>query len=144
MILGGSRAGLVPEPLARYRVREGSLSTDRIGILAGGIRCLERAANRSDLGKGEQRTVERTLRSWHRNLRLAQARAALAGRKPGVQSQLAQIVVGRGYAPQTRLKAAAAAIVPGRARHALAASESAHWAGAAGVRVERKSGEPTS
>jgi glycosyltransferase involved in cell wall biosynthesis len=138
MILGGARAGLIPDSLARYRVREGSLSTDRTGILSGGIRCLERAAARDDLSPEERRVVDRSSREWRCKLALVEARRALAGREPGVRRRLLRIAVGRGYAIRTRLKAAAAACFPGRARRSLVARENTYWAGAAGVHVARE------
>jgi hypothetical protein len=137
MILGGSRAGLIPEPLARYRVREGSLSTDRIGILAGGVRCLERARSRDDLSPVERRVVERSTREWKRELAVAEAQRMLVEREHGARRRLLAITVGRGHAFRTRVKAGLAAVFPGHAQRTLISRERASWAGAAGVRVER-------
>lgn len=133
MILGGSRAGLIDAPLARYRIRAGSLSTNRVGILAGGLRCLERAAARDDLGDDERRTVAKSIAKWRADLRLAEVRAALLEESPGIRRHLWQIVVGPGYSLRTRAKCAVAMIAPGRARAQYA--ERAAWEGAAGVRV---------
>ena len=52
MVLNGSRVGLVDEPLARYRLRPSSLSADRVALLEGRCRVLERAASRDDLTPG--------------------------------------------------------------------------------------------
>jgi glycosyltransferase involved in cell wall biosynthesis len=140
MILSGSRAGLLPEPLSEYRVRAGSISTDRIEVLRNGIRVLARAAQRGDLSSVERATAERTGASWRRQLELAEARAALVSREPAIRRRLARIVFGRGYSPTSRLRAAAAAFSPGRAASLLARRERESWQGAAGVRVDRTSG----
>ena len=137
VILGGSRAGLLTEPLARYRVRQGSLSTDRSAIIRGGIRCLEHAAARDDLSPQERGTLERTLAEHRRDLALVEARKALREGGPDVRRRLAGIALGRGYDSRTRLKSLASAVAPGRAGAALLAREDGSFVGAAGVRVDR-------
>ncbi len=142
LIFAGSRAGLVNEPLARYRVRAGSLSTDTSAILRGKIRCLEQALERDDLDTDERPTASRSLRKYRYELRLAAARGALASGAPGVRRKLVEIALGRGFGLRTRLKALFSAVFPSRAGALLAERESASWVGAAGVRVERE--EPVS
>jgi glycosyltransferase involved in cell wall biosynthesis len=137
LILAGSRAGLVPEPLAHYRVRAGSLSTDTEAILRGKVRCLERALGRDDLSTEERKTARNSLSKHGCELRLGQARRALSERSPDVRKKLIAIAFGRGFGLRTRLKAALSALFPGRAGAMLSDRESASWVGAAGVRVER-------
>lgn len=137
MILDGSRAGLVPEPLARYRVRAGSLSTDTPAMLQGGIRCLEKAAARQDLDGEERSTLERALARRRRELALVQAREALRRGQRGARLGLARIAMARGYGVRTRLKAVGAAAFPRRAAAQLRRREQDAWIGAAGVRVQR-------
>lgn len=45
-IVGGERVGLVPEPLAGFRIRPGSLSVRPTRMLADGVGVLERARDR--------------------------------------------------------------------------------------------------
>ena len=52
LILDGSRVGAVMEPLARYRLRAGSLSGSRANLLAGRVRVLEKAAGHPSLSDG--------------------------------------------------------------------------------------------
>ena len=143
VLLAGARAGLVPEPLSCYRVREGSLSTQRTRILAGGIRCLERAAARDDLSVEERVVVRRSLATWRCNLVVAQAYDALLHGGPDVRQRMFPIVVGRGYGAKTRLKAAASFLLPGRAGRTLARREQASFVGAAGIRVDQKLSDST-
>lgn len=136
MILEGSHAGLIPEPLARYRVRTGSLSTDTPAMLRGGIRCLEKAALRDGLGDEERAVLERATASRRRKLALMQAHESLRLGSPGVRMQLVRIALTGGYRPQTRLKAALSAACPHRVAAELTRRDRGVWVGAAGVRVE--------
>lgn len=112
LIIGGSRAGYLPEPLARYRVRPGSLSTDRPRIVAGGVRCLEHALARDDLSADERAVAERTHARLARKLAVETARQALGGREPGARAALLRIVADGGQDPRARVKALAAAVAP--------------------------------
>jgi glycosyltransferase involved in cell wall biosynthesis len=136
MIFDGSRAGLVSEPLSRYRVRAGSVSTNLGGVLAGGIRSLERMALRSDLSQHERMILKRSLDRQRRELALVMAREALRTGQPGVRRRLARIAVSPGYGLRTRVKVAGSALLTARAATDLARRESTSFVGAAGVRVE--------
>jgi GT2 family glycosyltransferase len=137
MILAGSRAGLIPEPLSQYRVRSGSISTNRPEVLRNGLVALERVAARTDLTNDERATVLRTHATWQRNFNLARARASLLAGQPGVRRQLARVAFGRGQGLKTRLKAAASLLAPRLARPLLVRREEAEWVGAAGITVQR-------
>src|SRR4029453_13321152 len=63
LILDGAEAGLVNEPLARYRLRTESLSASRVGLLRGRVATLEKAAGHPGLLPEERRTVSRSLAS---------------------------------------------------------------------------------
>lgn len=123
MILGGSRVGAVMEPLARYRLRAGSLSGSRPDLLAGRIRVLEKAAGHPSLSADEQRTVRDSIALERRRLALAEARAALAGELPDPRRRSLAVAFGRGHGLQTRAKSLAAAVAPGWAARRLAAGD---------------------
>lgn len=55
----GSQAGLVNVPLAEYRLRPGTLSSDRISLVESRIATLERAAERGGLSDGRARCAPR-------------------------------------------------------------------------------------
>jgi GT2 family glycosyltransferase len=136
MILRGSRAGLVEEPLAEYRIRQGSISTKRVPLIENALRILEKAAATPGLSPAEERALRRTRAAWRRDLRLAEARSALqAGLQSDARRHLAPIVLGWGYAPRTRLKAAVSLVSPGRAGSMLAQRERQGAEAAAGVRI---------
>jgi glycosyltransferase involved in cell wall biosynthesis len=120
LIFSGSRAGLVPEPLARYRLQAGSLSAQRAQLFAGRVQTLGRAARRDDLTDHERLIVTRSRALEGRRLALAEARGALLGELPGARRRAFAVVLGRGHSVRTRVKAAAATVAPQRAGARLA------------------------
>jgi glycosyltransferase involved in cell wall biosynthesis len=63
--------------LCRYRLRLGSLSGDRLGLLKSIIDVLERLLRREDLTSDERRLAEMALRDWEAELSLALGKIAL-------------------------------------------------------------------
>jgi hypothetical protein len=140
LILGGARAGIVDEPLARYRVRETSLSAQPLLHERGCVRALELALARTDLSAREREVAGQTLAAHRRALARAELDAALAGAGDARRHALAVARDG-GEARAMRLKAAAAAAAPWLARRVLAGRAAREWTGTANVRVHR-SGPP--
>ncbi|MEP6909247.1 MAG: glycosyltransferase [Actinomycetota bacterium] len=122
LILDGSRVGAVPEPLARYRLRAGSLSGRRPELIAGRVRVLEKAALHPSLSAAERGTVTESIALERRRLALAKARAALAGELPHPRRRSLAVAVGGGHSLRTRVKALASAIAPRSAGRRLASS----------------------
>jgi len=120
LIFAGSRAGLVSQPLARYRLNEGSLSSQREAHIEGRLLTLGKAAGRDDLTPEERCAVEESIAYNRRALLLARARAALREGRGDRRARSLEIVFGRGLGVRTRLKALGAAIAPGRAQRSLA------------------------
>jgi glycosyltransferase involved in cell wall biosynthesis len=113
LILDGARAGLVDEPLVRYRLREGSLSSDRARSLLVNVRIRERVLNEAELAPHERAVLERDLDPLRRLAALARAESALRSGHPAARRHSLRIALGpRGYGMFPRLKAAAAAIAP--------------------------------
>jgi glycosyltransferase involved in cell wall biosynthesis len=112
LILNGSPAGAVMEPLARYRLQPGSLSSQRARMLAGRLQTLRKASSRDDLSVREREVLARSTARHERLLRLAEAREGLLGDRPDRRRRAAAVVTGRGHGLPTRLKALAAVIAP--------------------------------
>jgi hypothetical protein len=112
LILDGAKAGLVNEPLARYRLRPESLSASRVGLLRGRVATLEKAASHPGLLPEERRTVRRSLASQRRQLTLLEAQAALAGRQADARGRALGIARDAGYGLPTRCKASVSAVAP--------------------------------
>jgi hypothetical protein len=112
LILDGAVAGLVNEPLARYRLRTESLSASRVGLLRGRVATLEKTASHPGLRLEERRTVSRSLASQRRELTLLEAQAALARRQADARRRALKIAKDAGYGLPTRCKASVSAVAP--------------------------------
>lgn len=115
MILGGASAGLVDEPLCVYRIRGGTLSSNRARSLRSGVVVLERVRNHPSLTSDERSYLERELAGKRREAALAEAEEALRGFAPHPRRRSLAIALGRGHEPSARVKALAAAVAPGAA-----------------------------
>lgn len=140
MLLDGSRVGLVDEPLARYRLRPSSLSADRVALLEGRCRVLERAARRDDLTPSEQERVQAALAKERRNALLTRASTALRDGSPDARQLAIRVARTPSLPARTRAKAALAALAPRMASDRLAsAAELTGVVGPAGLRLPASS-----
>jgi glycosyl transferase family 2 len=112
LIQSGAAAGLVDEPLYRYRVEAGSLTSDRIGTLRDRISLLERAESSYELDETERAALERSLRRQRNALVLTEAEAALRGRARDARSRALAAARRPGIAFRSRASAVAAVIAP--------------------------------
>jgi glycosyltransferase involved in cell wall biosynthesis len=120
MILGGSRVGLVDEPLCVYRIRGGTLSSSLPRSLRSGVVVLERASRHPSLTPDELAYLQRELADKRREAELAEAEEALRGFAPNPRRRALRIAFGpRGYGFTARAKALAAALAPRAARRYL-------------------------
>jgi len=121
LILAGSAAGLVDEPLFEYRLRGASLTAARGETLLDRVRVLEKAAaGGAALSPRERRTLAASLRR-HRGRALQQlAREAAAARDPSMRSRLLAVARSADVAPRARARAALAALAPAAAAARLA------------------------
>jgi hypothetical protein len=119
LILGGSRAGLVEEPLYRYRMRPGSLTADRLASLRERVRLLERSQAQHALSQVELWSLARSLAAQRRSLLLTEAEAALRAGDVDARRRSLAVAVGREMGLRTRLAGVASAVAPGLARRVL-------------------------
>lgn len=112
LIHSGAAAGLVDEPLYRYRIEVGSLTSDRIGTLRDRISFLERAGNSYELDETETAALERSLATQRNALVLTEAEAALRAGARDARSRALAAARRPGIAFRARASAAAAAIAP--------------------------------
>src|SRR5262249_44010022 len=137
MILDGSRAGCLTAPLATYRVRETSLSSDRRQLVAGRVQTLEKTLKRTDLSPDERAIAERALDRNRRELSLLELRTSLREGRGDARSRAIAVARDRGIPGRVRIKAVAAAILPRLAQRREHRSSGDAWAGAGGTRVTR-------
>ena len=114
MVLSGSRAGLIDEPLYVYRVGPTSLSAQRVRLVSGFLEALE-AAQSFELSDREQRILRQTKGERERELLVLRLREALDG-GTGVRGASAAVMSERGLPLRLRLKAGLALLSPGLAR----------------------------
>jgi glycosyltransferase involved in cell wall biosynthesis len=115
LILSGSRAGLIAEPLSRYRLRTGSLSSSRAKSMRAMIDILERARTHPSLTPAEHAFLDADLREKERLTVLIEAEDALRSRRGDARHRCWRVASSRTYAPRTRAKAALAGVAPGTA-----------------------------
>ncbi len=82
LIFDGAEAGLVDEPLMSYRIREGSLTSNRLASLAERIAVLERARHQPSLRPHERRLLRASVRWQRSRLRREAVEHAAAAGKP--------------------------------------------------------------
>jgi glycosyltransferase involved in cell wall biosynthesis len=138
MIFDGSRVGAVMQPLARYRVRETSLSAQRAQLVQGKIRTLDQTSASIELTDTELQTLRRALAAYRRELALAEARDAAASDDPSARQRALSLIRARHVGLRARLTAAAIAGAPKLSGRMLRRLNARSWVGAGGVRVRRR------
>jgi hypothetical protein len=112
MILQGSRAGLVDEPLAEYRLHGANITTDRTVVHRGRLTTLLKTAARSDLTEDERATVHHGIEQERRAVALWATRDALKSRAPDARRRCLSLLVAPGVGARARLNASAALVAP--------------------------------
>jgi glycosyltransferase involved in cell wall biosynthesis len=115
LILAGCAAGLVDEPLYRYRLREASLTSGRVKKLLDRVRFLESTAARPGLRPLELQALARSLAAQRRSLLLAEAEQSLRERRPDARRRALRVARTHGVRLGTRLGAFAYVFAPGMA-----------------------------
>lgn len=137
LILDGSRAGCVDEPLAEYTVRPESISARRGDVLRSSVCLLEKAETDQDLRPYEREDLVLSLAEKRRELVRLELQEALVRRDPRARRRALAVAFDSGHGTLTRLKMAASAAVPGLARLLLQRRNERAWVGAGGARVKR-------
>jgi glycosyl transferase family 2 len=112
LVLAGSVVGCVAEPLSRYRLMPGSLSSQRALMLEGRLATLARASARPALAPDERAIVEATRERFRRELAVAHAREALRDGAPGARRAALTAARTPGLGAPTRAKLGLAALSP--------------------------------
>jgi glycosyltransferase involved in cell wall biosynthesis len=123
LILGGSRAGLVPEALARYRRHLSTTTTDRVRSLWSRVTVLEKTRSHPSLSSEERVFLDRCIARAQARARLSDARARAVSGSAEARRSLVGLVRADTIPALTRLVAAAAAVAPRYAAPMLAWEE---------------------
>ena len=113
LIFAGSGAGFVAEPLAHYRLREGSFTSDRPRALRGRVAALEKAREDPRLTHAERAIAEQSYSRQLRRAVLVEAEAALRAHAPDARRRALALALAPGFSPVVRLKAMSAVVAPG-------------------------------
>jgi Glycosyl transferase family 2 len=138
LIFSGSQAGLVSQPLAEYRLRETSLSSDRAKHVRGRAATLAKAARMPSLTDAERETVQRTLAEEKRLLTLEEAHAAIEAGAADARARAIGIAQDRRYGAGTRAKAALAAAAPSLAARVGRARRRRTWIAPSDIPIPRR------
>jgi glycosyltransferase involved in cell wall biosynthesis len=123
LIFRGAQAGLVPEPLLRYRRHLSTATADRARSLWARVTVLEKARQTETLTTDERAFLERCLARLRTRAQLNDATALAASRGRDARRLLLRLAVAGDTGTTTRLMAAAAALAPRPATAALAWQE---------------------
>lgn len=122
LILSGSRAGLVDEPLLEYRLGSESLTASRSQTLRERVYVLEKAAATPLLGPQQRRAAMRAV-ARHRGRALEQAaREAVAEGRADARRRLLAVARAREVGWRGRLGAALGSVAPARSRRLVEAT----------------------
>jgi glycosyltransferase involved in cell wall biosynthesis len=137
LILAGSRAGCVDEPLSLYRLRETSLTAQRRDLLLGKLATLEKARSNPDLRDAERPVLEDSLAAYRHQLGLMDLRDSLAAGRSDARSRAVELLRAPGQRFRSRVALAAMAAAPAASGRLLRRRADGFWVGAGGVRVPR-------
>jgi len=112
-------AGLVDEPLYRYRRHAGSLTANRSRTLADRVRMLEKTMSFPGLAPEERVALRRSLVAKREHLARVEAETALLQRLPGARARAVRLACAPGLRLTARLGALSWAVAPRRARRRL-------------------------
>ena len=137
MIVAGSRAGCVDEPLAHYRLHEASLTARRRDLLLGKLATLDKALHNPALTEADRVVVKGSLAMHRRLLDMLELRAAVTAGDKGVRRRALGLLRTPGYGARARLDLVAMAAAPRMSSRILRRRAETTWTGAGGTRVPR-------
>jgi glycosyltransferase involved in cell wall biosynthesis/GT2 family glycosyltransferase len=138
MVHGGSRVGCVDRPLARYRLHESSLSSDRAAMSASIAALLRRSVERLDLTVAEAATASATAAEQDRIATRYRLKQALAGSATRVRRLAAGVARDAGQPWRSRVLAVGTLVLPTVARTAEHRRTATWWEGPGGIRLPRR------
>jgi len=138
LILNGSAAGCVDEPLAEYRLRETSLTAQRRKLVLGKIATLEKARDHPALRLDELPVLEASIAGYRSELAFQELTLALAGGEDGTRRRARALLRAPGFDLRRRLGLAGMMVAPRIAGRVLRRRATDGWVGAGGIRVSRR------
>lgn len=113
LVLAGAVVAYIHEPLYRWRLTPGSRSSSsRVLHVEDQVHLTEKALAESPLDAGERGLAESLLADRRRWLAREEARRAIEAGAPDARRRSLALLLGRGFDPATRAKAAVATVSP--------------------------------
>ncbi len=125
LVLAGASAGLVDEPLYRYRLRPDSVTADRLGALRSRVDVLDGLRSHPGLSPREEQELERSRDVKFRRVLQAEAELAVTSGGSGVRRRALALARAPGSSARQRLVALAWAASPELGRRRLTTIRSA-------------------
>ena len=137
LILGGSRAGLVDEPLATYRLHESAMSASRLEMYRGRVQTLRKAREHPSLSPAEREIAELVMAQEERRAAREALDVALASRERGVRRLARAVLTDGGQPRRSRVKAAAVIVLPWAVGAIVRRERRSEWVGVGDMRIPR-------
>lgn len=115
LLLGGSKAGCVLEPLADYRIHSNSLSADRFQSMMARVQVLDRVAASSSLSRAQRHLMSEARATYRGRALVAHAEQLLLAGSAGRRRACLELLRAPGNPLRRRVLAGAAALAPGPA-----------------------------
>jgi hypothetical protein len=123
LIFGGSKAGIVDEPLLRYRRHPASMTANRVRTLQSRVALLEKARSQVLLSSAERRYLEFCLTRAQTRASLVEARQVVGARPTAFRRSLLRLASTPDIRQNARLAITAAALAPRAGARLLTWSE---------------------
>lgn len=137
LVLAGARVGLVPEPLAAYRLSETAMNSDRLAMFEGRIQTLTKTAHRDDLTTEQRRVLGETVATERLRADRERLRVALLSGNRSARELAWRVVLTAAQPTLSRLKAATALAAPGVLGRVLQRRNAQWWVGVGDIRLPR-------
>jgi hypothetical protein len=138
LFYAGAIAGMVDQPLIRWRVHEAAMSSDQVDVAVRRVATLERATAGLDMTPSERSVLERSLARHRRAAELEIAKQALRERAADARRRSLAVARDGGQSRGSRLKALVGAVAPRATGRWLRRQDRLWYEGAGNVRVRRK------
>ncbi|MDO8209850.1 glycosyltransferase [Conexibacter sp. CPCC 206217] len=112
LVLDGAVVGMVDEPLYRWHLSPGSITSEGGASAEEEIRVLQETLKVQPLAPAERAVAQATIVSTRRRGLLLEAKAAVADGRPDARARALAVVKGDGFGALTRLKAGIAVVSP--------------------------------
>jgi len=140
LVLGGSNAGMVDEPLASYRLHESAMSAGRLDMYRGRVQTLCKTRQHPSLTDSEREVVELGIATEERRAAREALDVDVASGDGGARRRAWLVLRDRGQPARSRVKAGVAYLMPGVVGMLVRRERRHTWVGVGDRRLARGAG----